>query len=293
MRLGQVQLLLHAVAEAAAEQSARADGDLTHGGLKAGVAHIRERVEPDIHAVAYMLERQIRGDRAESGEDACRDEEPDAQTGGDQHDETDAAGDDDRGVMRLLREQENIDREQRAVWVEQLFPVLHVAVLRGRPRREADDDRVLRELGRLKAEQPARRALGRRADARNEHQDQQENAERDRRDGQIFIVVIVPLAQQEHGNKAALRVQRVRVARREQRDQADEQQQQRCAHGRHIDRVRLSRASLRLCRTLRGRRAVGLPRHRLARGTRRRIGCAARCGPSRSPAAARAARLSC
>ena len=247
-------------------------------------------------------------DRAESGEDACRDEEPDAQTGGDQHDETDAAGDDDRGVMRLLREQENIDREQRAVWVEQLFPVLHVAVLRGRPRREANDDRVLRELGRLKAEQPARRALGRRADARNEHQDQQENAERDRRDGQIFIVVIVPLAQQEHGNKAArrppelscdevgraaLRVQRVRVARREQRDQADEQQQQRCAHGRHIDRVRLSRASLRLCRTLRGRRAVGLPRHRLARGTRRRIGCAARCGPSRSPAAARAARLSC
>lgn len=62
--LGQVQLLLHAVAEAAAEQSARADGDLTHGGLKAGVAHIRERVEPDIHAVAYMLERQIRGDAA-------------------------------------------------------------------------------------------------------------------------------------------------------------------------------------------------------------------------------------
>lgn len=119
--LGQVQLLLHAVAEAAAEQSARADGDLTHGGLKAGVAHIRERVEPDIHAVAYMLERQIRGERAESGEDACRNEEPDAQTGGDQHDETDAAGDDDRGVMRLLREQENIDREQRAVWVEQLF----------------------------------------------------------------------------------------------------------------------------------------------------------------------------
>ena len=255
-----------------------------------------------------MLERQIRGERAENGEDACRNEEPDAQTGGDQHDETDAAGDDDRGVMRLLREQENIDREQRAVWVEQLFPVPHIAVFRGRPRCEADDDRVLRELGRLKAEQPARRALGRRADARNEHQDQQENADCDRRDGQIFIVVIVPLAQQEHGNqaarrplelscdevgRAALRVQRVRVARGEQRDQSDEQQQQRCAHGRHIDRVRLSRASLRLCRTLCGRRAVGLPRHRLARGTRRRIGCAARCGPSRSPAAARAARLSC
>ncbi len=193
----------------------------------------RARIFTRLRTCSNVSTRRTR----ENGEDCCRNEEPDAQTGGDQHDETDAAGEMDRGVMRLLREQENIDREQRAVWVEQLFPVPHIAVFRGRPRCEADDDRVLRELGRLKAEQPARRRPCRRADAGMSTRISRKTliaiagwSDIFSRDSPTCSAGTwqsgrpppLELSCDEVG-RAALRVQRVRVARGEQRDQADEQ----------------------------------------------------------------------
>ena len=308
MRLGQVQLLLHAVAEAAAEQSARADGDLTHRSLEAAVAHIRERVEPDIDALLYVFERHISAEPTEHSHHEQRAEKPDADACGNQNDKADGAADDDGRGVRLLIEQADIDEQQQAVRIGEFSQVLHILVLGRGPRGERDDDGILRELGRLKAEQPACRALGRGADARDKDQDQQRNADDDGRIYHHDVAVVVDAAQHVHGDeadrrpaqlphdevgRAALRIEGARIARRKQGDKADDQQQQRCAHGRHVDGVRLSRAAARLFGCPFGRRrAVALPGHRLARGTRRRIGLPGRRRPD-SPAAARAARLSC
>ena len=181
MRLGQILVLAHAVAEAHAEDSARADCRERLHHLIAGVARIRPRVEPDLDALHAV--RLQRPDRKCEYHRERHDPKPVARLdeNGKRHQERHAEHNARRPEVRLLIDEErhhencpkrNDDQSPVPLYAESLLAEHRRD--RERPHQHRHQLRKLRRLKAQRAErEPALRPVDRRPD--KEHGNQQKD----------------------------------------------------------------------------------------------------------------------
>ena len=250
MRLGQVVVLLHRLAEARAPESAVLDGDerlldligralrrrVEHDGRTVRAAAAAKERRETRHAVC--VHRDLRRNDGEAAEEK-RQEVQDARTGDEHHQEARRADDHYRTEVRLKenrqRHQRNQQRGVEGAAAEQLDAPARAV----EQHREQDHRRELRELARLQAQRaegdPAVRAVD---GLEAEHRPEQKEHDGEERDRERRVVAPVAVVEPRHARReddadgevgelalheevdVAMQTERVRLARARQNDKA-------------------------------------------------------------------------
>ena len=181
MRLGQVEQLLDAGAKADAEPFAPAERDQRMRQLVA----LAERVGPGIHEADDPLQPVRRGDdqRDEAGREQNQQprEQAPIHAAEEQDAHRDKRDDGERSEVRLAQQQRTGEQHHQQHRQEALLQAVDIRGLAHSVVRRVDHREQLHQLGRLQVEhdqrQPAPRAVDLTADARYQHQHQQEHAQ--------------------------------------------------------------------------------------------------------------------
>ena len=187
-----------------------------------------------------MRKGKIKYRNRRSARNADRGKVPQAHAARNQDEHTGAADDQHGRGMRLQIQQHAVCHKQEAVWPDQSLERAHALGILCNPVRKANDDRDFRQLGRLKAEQPAPRIVLHRADTRDRDQDQQDNGNYHDHGAEPRIKMVVDFGNDNHCNHAccskcalpddevgrvALIKQRIGITCGKKRDQTDNEQQ--------------------------------------------------------------------
>src|SRR5438128_1737061 len=206
VRRGEAPELLAPRAKAFAERAAQREPVERLDRLEAGAARVGPRVEEREETLRAIrlherAEREKRdGDRGKGAElaEARSGDEVDAER--DDHD-------DDRRPEVRLDEHEPGDHGRDGEEPRGDRPRAERLAARTEPRPEIEDERELRDLGRLYADElaeaePARRAARTHADPRDQHEDEQQDREREERDGERAVAVVADARGHDHPRDA-------------------------------------------------------------------------------------------
>ena len=291
MFLGQIEILLPALAEAEAEKAARADRIQRLHDLVAGLAGIGKRVAPGHDALVH-IGHEFGGEKQQRARAAHADEQVRELDAADKHHHDRKRHDDDgRRQMRLEHQQADDDDRDDHERHDTVAERLHLLFIGADHAGEKQHDRDLCDLRRLKRReaeaQPTARTVDASADVRDPDDGKQEDAHAQHQQRQTAVGRHAHFGQQDHGHNAghgkgrlahevvrrrlALRI-RTGEARREYHDDADRQQQQREHEKRQVEaaalrpggRFRLARGKSQI-----GNIHISTSLHRGARLTRR------------------------
>ena len=246
MFLGQIEVLLPALAEAEAEKAARADRIQRLHDLVAGLAGIGKRVVPGHDALVH-IGHEFGGEKQQRARAAHADEQVRELDAADEHHHDRKRHDDDgRRQVRLEHQQADDDDRDDHERHNTVAERLHLLLVRTDHAGEKQHDRDLRDLRRLKRReaetQPPARTVGLGADVRDPDNGEQENAHAQQHQRPPAISRHAHFGQKDHGHDAGHGESRLthevirgrfllRIgagkARREHHDDADRQQQQR------------------------------------------------------------------